>query len=650
MGNLKYPHLFEPITLGRTTFKNRIFGSPISSRDIDTQNIPTNDLIAYYERKAMGGVASVCAGDCVVDSVHGRYGREHICLDDPRLTHQLTVLANAISRHGAVASVELQHAGLYAHTSHDFGQEIYGPCEGVNDRGTHYLAMTEDVIESVIRAYADAAAFARHCGFGMLTIHGGHGWLFSQFMSSKVNHRTDKWGGSLENRMRFPLAVVEAVRKAVGPAIPIEIRISGSECTEEGYDLDEGIQIAKMLDGKVDLIHVSAGHHNKDEVFCITHPSLFSEDSCNVKFAEAIKKHVKTPVATVGAHCDPELLEEIIASGKADVVEMARALMADPDLPRKARAGHPEEIRPCLRCLACFSGVITNAKCYCAVNPEIGREADCRHADAPVRQKTVLVAGGGIAGMQAAVEAAQAGHKVILCEASDRLGGALKCEEEVPFKKKIKQYIAYQTRQIEKLPVQVRLNTPVTPGLAAEIAPDAIIAALGARAVVPTVLQGMDRDNVFSAEYAYTHTEALGQRVVIMGAGLVGVELGIYLANLGKAVTIIEKMPFINNGGNILHQLALNVEIAKSGLEIVLNVEANTFTGIEVLATTPEGDRAFACDSFVYAIGQAPLKQEALALSDCAPEFYLVGDCSIPKNIMQATSMADAAVKDLGRL
>ena len=185
--------------------------------------------------------------------------------------------------------------------------------------------------------------------------------------------------------------------------------------------------------------------------------------------------------------------------------------------------------------------------------------------------------------MQAAVEAAQAGHKVILCEASDRLGGALKCEEEVPFKKKIKQYIAYQTRQIEKLPVQVRLNTPVTPGLAAEIAPDAIIAALGARAVVPTVLQGMDRDNVFSAEYAYTHTEALGQRVVIMGAGLVGVELGIYLSNLGKAVTIIEKMPFINNGGNILHQLALNVEIAKSGLEIVLNVEANTFTYLDVM-------------------------------------------------------------------
>ena len=650
MGNLKYPHLFSPITLARTTFKNRIFGSPISSRDIDTQNIPTNDLIAYYERKAMGGTASVCAGDCVVESVHGRYGLDHICMDDQRLTHQLTVLANSISRHGAVAAVELQHAGLYAHTSHDFGHEIYGPCAGVNDRGKPYLAMTEDTIEQIIKAYADAAAFAKRCGFGMITVHGGHGWLLSQFMSSKVNLRTDRWGGSLENRMRFPLAVLDAIRKAVGPAIPIEIRISGSECTDEGYDLDEGIAIAKMLDGKVDLIHVSAGHHNKDEVFCITHPSIFSEDSCNVKYAEAIKKHVSTPVATVGAHCDPELMEEIIASGKADVVEIARALMADPDLPRKARAGKPEDIRLCLRCLSCFSGVITNAKCYCAVNPEIGREAQFRNLPSPAASKNVLIAGGGIAGMHAAIEAARAGHSVTVCEAGDRLGGALKCEEDVPFKKKIKQYIEYQTRQIDNLPIQVRLNTPVTPELADSLSPDAIIAALGAKPVVPTVLKGADRANVFSAEYAYTHTDEIKGNVVIMGAGLVGIELGIYLANLGKPVTIIEKMPCINNGGNILHQFALNTEIKNAGIDVVLNIDAEEFTGTEVICRSADGQRRFACDTFIYAIGQAPLTQEAMALSGCAPEFYVVGECGIPKNIMQATSMADAAVRDLGRL
>ena len=279
MGNLKYPHLFEPIKLGKVTFKNRIFGSPISGRDLDADNVPTPELIAYYERKAIGGAASICAGDCVVDTLHGRYGENHICMDNPRLLRSMTVLANTVSRHGAVAAVELQHAGLYAHTSFGCGSYIFGPCEGINDRREHYLAMSEEMIEHTVKAYADAAAFAKACGFGMITLHGGHGWLLSQFMSSKVNFRKDRWGGSLENRMRFPLAVVEAIRKSVGPSMPVEIRISGSECTDTGYDLDEGIEIAKQLDGKVDLIHVSAGHHNKDEVFCITHPSIFSEDS-----------------------------------------------------------------------------------------------------------------------------------------------------------------------------------------------------------------------------------------------------------------------------------------------------------------------------------------------------------------------------------
>lgn len=638
-----YPHLFQPITLGKTTFKNRIFASPISGRNLDFNNRPDDNYTAFYERKAHGGSATICLGDCVVDSVHGLFGEPMIRLDDMANHTPLNRLTNAISRHGAVASIELQHGGMYSKFSSGLGNTIYGPCSGITAEGMEYLEMPEEIIIETIEKYARAAAFAKACGFGMVTIHGGHGWLMSQFMSSKVNLRKDKWGGTLENRMRFPLAVCDAVKKAVGKDFPVEIRMSGSEVTPDGYDLDEGIAIAKMLDGHVDLIHVSAGHHENPDVFCVTHPSIFMEDSCNVKYAAAIKAHIKTPVATVGAHSDPELLEEIIASGKADVIEIARALMADPDLPKKARMGKPEEIRPCLRCLACFSHLITNGQIFCAVNPEIGRETEHKYARPAKESKTVLVAGGGIGGMQAAIEASAKGHKVILCEKSDRLGGALKCEETVSFKGKIKAYIEYQERKVRESGAEIRLNTEVTPELADSISPDAIIAAFGAVPVRPPI-PGIEL--TMTAEDVYDHIEKTGDNVVVLGGGLVGTELAIHIAKSGKNVTIMEMAPMLNSGGNILHQFALNTEIRDNNIKLALGTKACEITTDGVYGDNGE-KIFFPADTVVCAMGQVPLTEKAYELRYCAPEFFVIGDCVTPKNIMQATAMANAAVNDL---
>ncbi len=651
---LKYPHLFEPIRLGKTMFRNRMFASPISERALDSLNRPNDACIAFYEQKAMGGAASVCIGDCVVDTKAGLFAENMIHLDDPMTHHSLNLLSNAITRQGAVCSVELQHGGIYSYASRLAGNKVYGPCAGIDAEGHEYFEMPEDVIYQTIEAYAKAAAWAKTCGFGMVTIHGGHGWLMSQFMSSKVNLRRDKWGGSIENRMRFPLTVVDAIRQCVGPGFPIEIRISGSEVTPMGYDLDEGIAIAKMLDGHVDLIHVSAGHHERKEVFTVTHPSIFSADSCNIGYAAAIKKHVKTPVASVGAHCDPELLEEIIASGQADVVELARAIMADTDLIKKARMGKPEDIRPCLRCLACFSNLITNGQIYCAINPIVGRELENRYALPAVDKKTILVAGGGIGGMQAALSASKAGHHVILCEKSERLGGALKCEETVSFKIKVKDYLAYQARMIAKSPIDVRLDTAVTPELAEELSPDVIIAALGACPIIPPI-KGINGPNVRSAESVYAHNETVGKKAVILGGGLVGIELAIHLASTGHDITIMEMLPTLNNGGNILHQLALGVEIDRLSIRLALGTKAVEINekgvlGVPVCGAKDNPTELFEADTVIYAIGQSPLREEADALRACAPEFYMIGDCGIPKNIMQATSMADAAAKNIGRL
>ena len=319
----------------------------------------------------------------MVDSEMALANGNHILLDDPGARPHLTKLSDAITRHGAVASMEMSHGGNAARISFAQGHKIYGPVEsdtkGMNGETIHAYAMTPEIIAHTVKKHAQAAAFAKQCGFGMVTLHGGHGWLMHQFMSPTINSRTDEYGGSFENRMRFPLMIIDAVRRAVGPGFPIEIRISGSECYEGGYDISYGVMIAKALDGKVDLIHVSAGSHEDPRVFTVTHPSMFLEDGVNVKYAAEIKKHVRqSKVAAVGALSDPEFLEEIIASGKADIVQLARGLICDPDLPVKARAGKQQEIVNCMRCFACFSSLMTRGHIICALNPETGNEAEVK--------------------------------------------------------------------------------------------------------------------------------------------------------------------------------------------------------------------------------------------------------------------------------
>ena len=481
MGEIKYKNLFEPIRLGGLLFRNRIFAAPTGFQDMDKDGLLPPEAAFYYARKAAGGAASVAVGECVVDASYGKGAMYHICLDDPFAVHGLSRVTNAVRMQGAFATAELQHAGMYANRSLAVPGKAYGPVD-YDDNGRPVCEMTEDFIEYTIEKYAKAAAFAKYCGFDMVTIHGGHGWLISQFLSPSLNTRNDKWGGRpIENRARLAVSICDAVRKAVGPKFPIEIRISGSECYEGGYDIDEGIAFARQLDGHADLIHVSAGSHEVEEVFTVTHPSMFLEDGVNVKYAAEIKKHVKTPIATVGALGDPELMEEIIASGKSDVVEIARGFIADPDLPCKIRTGKEAEIRKCMRCLACFSVLVSHGQFYCSINPESGREMETSFDIPPASKKKVLIAGGGIAGMQAALNCAERGHDVVLCEKNNRLGGALTCEENVPFKKKLDEYLKQQAGLVARAGVEIRLNTEVTPEYAKNVGADVIIAALGAR-------------------------------------------------------------------------------------------------------------------------------------------------------------------------
>jgi 2,4-dienoyl-CoA reductase-like NADH-dependent reductase (Old Yellow Enzyme family) len=664
---LKYERIFEPIRLRGALFRNRIFSSPQDTYQLTSENFLNGDATAFYEMKALGGFASVCLGDFMVDSRAGHSHPFQLRGDDIRGRTSLARTANAIVRHGAVAAVELNHAGKNGNVMAEREGFVYGPSDETRADGTEVRAMDEAWIERLIACYADAAALAKQCGFGMITIHGGHGWLPAQFMSPRDNKRLDRWGGSLENRMRFTLAVIEAVRRAVGPAVPIEIRISAVECVPGGYELDEGIAIAKALDGQVDLLHISAGHHEVDAASMVSHPTMFVPDGVNVKYAAEIKKHVKTPVVTVGALCDPAQIEEIIASSQADAVALGRQTLADPLFPRKARTGREDEINQCLRCMSCFSVNTLSGVFHCATNPVIGHEREAMQA-APVREKKkVLVVGGGVAGMQAALTASEQGHEVSLYEKGDRLGGVLLCEERVPFKRKLDLYLKRQALRVSRAPIELRLNTEVTPALARSLAPDVIIAALGARPVVPAI-PGIDGPNVVFAEDVYRDPGKAGHSVVIMGGGLVGLELGVFLAREGKSVTIVEMLPetiatrseapvserigsslALENGTNIVHGVALAQELKKlPNLRILTSAKVLAIDAAGCTAESPAGAQRLEADTVICAVGLRPLAEEGVALHTCAPEFHQIGDCVAAKNILAATQTAYRIALDIG--
>ncbi|MBO4331424.1 MAG: FAD-dependent oxidoreductase, partial [Oscillospiraceae bacterium] len=540
----KYSNILKPLRIGGTVFRNRIFSAPTGLYDLTPERAPTDDYIAYFERKAKGGCASVNIGECYIDDegIGSPNSYEVIHLAERKLNRaQLGKLADAITRSGAVATIELEKTGRIRSDSADY-RMLLGPCDGPHpyDGRVMCRAMTEKEILATVDAYASAAVYAKDRGFGMVMVHAGHGWLLHQFHSPIANRRTDKWGGSAENRTRFTVAVIDEIHKRCGQDFPVEVRISGSEAFDGGYGIEDGVEIARQLDGHADIIHVSCGNLFAPGTDFHTHPGIFQDEGMNVKYAAEIKKHVRCAVATIGGLSDPDVLEEIVASGKADIVEMARGLICDPDLPAKIKSGREKEVRKCLRCFKCVGQDYQDGRLFCAVNPASGKEREAARTPRPLSLKRVLVAGGGIAGMQAAITARELGHEVILCEKNDRLGGVLLCEKDVPFKKRIGEYIERQKFVLTKLGADVRLGTEVTAELCRELRPDVIVAALGSVTAQPPI-PGIKGENVITAVDAFSDASLINGKCVILGAGATGLELAIYLASLGKDVRILEK-------------------------------------------------------------------------------------------------------------
>lgn len=664
--NPYYPHLFEPLTIKKTTFRNRLFVAPHMMSHMDFNGRPDESMIDFYAEKARGGFAVVTLGDTPVDREHAATNPRSFAIT-PENQPKLAEIARAIHAGGALASQELNHGGNVAFAGANCdadaeGWEAWGPVEihkvekGVlhgeaYEERIDIHGMTEDDMNTVADHYADCAEILKTAGFDMVLIHGGHGWLLDQFISPLYNTRTDEYGGSIENRAKFPLMVIDRIRARCGEDFLIEYRMSGCEEIEGGLTQAEGIEFAKLLDGKVDLIHVSAGLDTEEAQAVHTHPTMFLPHGVNVHYAAAIKAAgVKTPVVTLGGITTPELAESILAEGKADVIAMARATIADPHFPEKARHGKAEDIIPCLRCLDCLTGLHAGNQLSCAANCRSAQEARFDRMSAPAKEhRNVLVVGGGPGGMMAAATAAKRGHTVTLAEAGNKLGGLLKFTDYDDLKIDLMRLKDYLVTQVEKSGAKVLLNTTVTADFIRNGSYDAVILAVGSTPAKPPI-PGLDDPAVEHATTVYTKMEGLGKKVAVLGGGLVGCETGLFLAEHGHEVTIIEMQPEIAPEANWMHKEGMrqafeNAPIsARTGLRV-----SRIEPGKGVHAMNTDGEEIFIpAQSVVYAMGMRPNIDGVNALWDVCLDTVTVGDCVRPRKARQAMEEGYWAAVNLG--
>lgn len=653
--------LFTPIKVGKMELKNRIV-MPAMHYLSSWEGLVLPHHTDYFVERAKGGAALIIIGGCTIDETSGAVNM--LSVRDDKFIPGLSALAKAVQAQGAKIAAQLYHAGRYSHSILMGGKRSVSSSP-IRSRFTgetpRELSIPE--IKQVQRNFALAAARIKRAGLDAVEVIASAGYLISQFLSPLVNRRKDEYGGDFESRMRFGLEVAQEVRREVGPDFPIIFRVAGNEFMEGGLANREAQIFSRELEkAGVDMINVTGGWHETR----IPQITMGLPRGGFVYLAQGIKQSVSIPVMTCNRITDPCLADQILRDGQADLIGFARGLIADPELPNKARQGRYDEINYCIACnQGCFDPIFDQKPQTCLVNARAGAEGRLT-VEPALRKKKIMVIGGGPAGMEAARVAALRGHEVCLYEKNEKLGGQIPLAAVPPGRREFLTFVSYLEKQMEKLKVTVHTRLEASPVHVEMEKPDAVIVATGAEPWVPEI-KGMDRPSVVLAWDVLSGRVDTGKEVVIVGGGAVGLETALFLARKGtidaetlyflmfnraevfetlnsllyrglKKVMVVEMLKKLGQDIGISTRWTIIQDISRLGVRTMTNTRATEVTD-KGLVVEREGNETFlSADTVVMAAGAKSVNALYEKIKDRVPEVYLIGDARTPRKALEAVA------------
>lgn len=650
--NKKYPKIFEPLTIKRTTIKNRIAMTPMGTNYGETSGEMSSRHMNYYTLRAKGGTGLIILENANVEYPVGSNGTSQIRIDHDSFMPRFYQLVETLHKSGTTVAIQINHAGASASSARTGMQTVSSSNIPTKAGGEIPRPMTREEILHTVRKYGEAARRARDIGFDAIEIHCGHSYLMSQFISPYYNKRTDEFGGSVENRLRFPRMVLEEVRKQVGPWFPIIVRISAEERVEGGNTLEDTLEYLEYLDKFVDLYDVSCGL-NPSLQYQID--SNFLEDGWRSYMARAVKDKFGKPVMNAGNYRDPEVVEKILESGDVDIVGMGRGLIAEPDWVNKVENGQEELLRKCISCnVGCAGNRIgVNRPIRCTVNPAVP-EGDVYKKLKVNKLCNVVVIGAGTAGMEAACTAAEVGCNVFLFEKSDHIGGLSSFISDLPSKQRMKDFPKYLEARAARLDnLYIFLNTEATIDKIRTFKPDIIVHATGSVPLVPPIkglkenLEAKNVSTIFDMISSYNagmypDDFCKDKEVVVVGGGSVGLDVVEYFAPRGAKCTIIDMLPAIGMLADPVTKCSMRETFDKYNVKEYVNtalqeVKENAFT-----VKLPDGTiRDIPFDLGFNCLGMRAndplLKELEEAFGDTDTAIYNIGDSVRARRIMEGT-------------
>ncbi len=645
---MAYDKLFEPAYIGNLKIKNRLVMSPMNTQfSIGEPPVLGERYFEYYKARAKGGVGLIITthvkAEKNVDPYPLTYGYATLnSVNQIKYFYEITEMAH---RYDAKIAIELSPGT--GRLADDALKEKWpvGPSENalLGNSEIKTRELTKDEIAELVEAYGKAAGLAKQAGFDIIYVH-FTAYLGDQFLSSVWNRRTDEYGGSLENRMRFLLECIESARKNVGRDFPFIVGLALDHGFPGGRELDETIEMAKILKGiGIDTLHLRRGSYDNMNLLI---PTEYMEDGVSVEYANKVREEVGIQVISDGNIGDPVLANKLVEDNKLDFIGLARSLLADPEWVNKVRADKTEDIIPCVRCMQCINRVFFGQYAACSVNPVLGKEYL-----SPIiptnKPKNVLIIGGGMAGMQAAILAEEKGHRVTLLEKSSELGGHLLEGAIMDHKKEVEAYCKYLVRKIKHSNVDVRYNTLGTKELVQELKPDAVIVATGSSPIISKI-PGIDKPSVKIATTMLKENEQTGENVVIVGGGLVGCETGLHLAEKGKNVTIIDMLPEVAQDVIFMSKFSLLQALKEKGVKTEGGLELVEITDKGAVVKESSGNtRELPCDTVIISVGFKANDSLYLQLENHVNEIYKIGDCIEARKFIDATQEAYLAAQNI---